>query len=64
MVIPSPTTNMVTVNVNTVSTALAATIHQAVGIGSTRDHPEGSSQVLFSTATEELSGSGTASNAQ
>ena len=58
------TTNTVTVNVNTLSTVLAAAIHQAVGSSSTRDCPGGSSQAPFSTAAEEPSGSGTASNDQ
>ena len=60
----SPTTDTVTVNVNTLSTALAAAIHQVAGSGSTRDRPGGSSQVPFSTVTEEPSGSGTTSNDQ
>ena len=66
MATPSSTTDTVTVNVNTPSTALAAAIHQAAGSGSTRDRPGGSSQALslLSTATEEPSSSGTASNAQ
>ena len=57
----SPTTNTVTVNVNTQSTGLAATIHQAAGNGWTRDLPGGCSQEPFSTATKEPSGSGTTS---
>ena len=66
MATPSPCTDTVTVNVNTLSTALATTIHQAAGSGSTHDSPGGSLQVpsLLSTANKELSGSGTASNDQ
>ena len=59
----SSTTDMVTVNVNTLSTALAATTHQAAGSGSTCDRPGGGTQAPFSTATEEPRRSGTASSA-
>jgi len=65
MATPSSTSDTVTVSVNTLSTALAAAIHQATGTTSTsrgRSH-EAPPQTL-GTVTDEASGSGITANSK